>query len=153
MINKFRTELIVKAQLIVIGLQHNQISGSMARGCTTNQMALAKTMIEGVGTKENPITIDQVSDEDSNLYEINQCDIELTDEFEGPTELIPLIGAVQGGFVCFYCKRKGHLMRGCFDIRDKKLPNSKGKYYQRYGNKPFTPYKKKGRRERKERNW
>ena len=44
-------------------------------------------------------------------------------------------------------------MRGCFDIQDKKLPNPKGKYYQRYGNKPFTPYKKKGRRKRKERNW
>ena len=33
-------------------------------------------------------------------------------------------------------------MRGCFDIHDKKLPNPKGKYFQRYGNKPFIPYKK-----------
>ena len=33
-------------------------------------------------------------------------------------------------------------MRDCFDIRDKKLPNPKGKYFQRYGNKPFIPYEK-----------
>ena len=33
------------------------------------------------------------------------------------------------------------MMRDCFDIRDKKLPNPKGKYYLRWGNKPFVPYK------------
>jgi hypothetical protein len=141
MITKFRTELIVKAQLIVKGLQFNQISGSMARGCTTNQMALAKTMVGGVGSKSNPVTIDQVSDEDNLSYEINQCEIDLADEFGGPAELIPLIGAIQGGFICYYCNRKGHMMRDCFDIRDKKLPNPKGKYFLRWGNKPFVPYK------------
>ncbi len=48
-----------RAQLIIKCLQHNQISGALSRGCTSNQMALAKTMIGGIGAKENPITIDQ----------------------------------------------------------------------------------------------
>ena len=140
-IPKFRVEILTRAQLIVKGLQHNQISGSMARGCASNQMVLARTMIGGTGSKDNPITIDQVSDDDSN--DIYQLEIDLADEFDGPQELLAVIGAVQGNFVCFYCNRKGHLMRGCFDIRDKKLPNPNGKYFKRYGNKPFIPYKKK----------
>ena len=140
-ITKFRVEILTRAQLIVKGLQHNQISGSMARGCASNQMVLARTMIGKTGSKDNPITIDQVSDDDSN--EIYQLEIDLADEFDGPQELLAVIGAVQGNFVCFYCNRKGHLMRGCFDIRDKKLPNPSGKYFKRYGNKPFIPYKRK----------
>ena len=151
MISRFRTELIVKAQLIIKGLQHNQISGQMARGCASNQMVLAKQIIGGSGTKNNPITIDQVSNGDVVCEDINQCDIDLSEEYDGPDEFLPIIGTVQGGWVCFYCNKRGHLMRGCFDIRDKKPPNPKGKYFQRYGNKPFIPYKKtEGKKEEKE---
>jgi hypothetical protein len=151
MISRFRTELIVKAQLIIKGLQHNQISGQMARGCASNQMVLAKQIIGGSGTKNNPITIDQVSNDDVVCDDINQCDVDLSEEYDGPDEFLPIIGAVQGSWVCFYCNKRGHLMRGCFDIRDKKPPNPKGKYFQRYGNKPFIPYKKtEGKKEEKE---
>jgi uncharacterized Zn-finger protein len=142
MISKFRTELIVRAQLIIQGLQHNQISGQMARGCASNQMVLAKQIIGGIGTKNNPITIDQVSNDDVVCEDIDQCDVGLSEEYDGPKEWLPIIGAVQKSWVCFYCDKRGHLMRDCFDIRDKKLPNPKGKYFKRYGNKPFIPYKK-----------
>jgi len=79
---KFRTELLQRAQLIVKGLKHNQISGSMARGCSTNQMVLARTMIGGAGSKENPINIDQVSDDDFGSSDIYQLEIDLADEFD-----------------------------------------------------------------------
>ncbi len=127
MISRFRTELIVKAQLIIKGLQHNQISGQMARGCASNQMVLAKQIIGGSGTKNNPITIDQVSNDDVVCEDINQCDVDLSEEYDGPDEFLPIIGAVQGSWVCFYCNKRVHLMRGCFDICDKKPPNPKGK--------------------------
>ncbi len=141
MVTRFRTELITRAQLIVKCLQHNQIAGALARGCTTNQMQLAKTMIKGPGTKDNPINIDQVNDKDTYLHEINQCEPELGEEFEGPEELKCLIGAVQSGMICFFCNKRGHIMRNCFAAQSKKQPDPNGKYFKRYGNKPFVPYK------------
>ena len=141
MVTRFRTELITRAQLIVKCLQHNQIAGELARGCTTNQMQLAKTMIKGPGTKDNPINIDQVNEKDTYLHEINQCEPELEEEFEGPDELKPLIGAVQSGMICFFCNKRGHIMRNCFAAQSKKQPDPNGKYFKRYGNKPFVPYK------------
>jgi uncharacterized Zn-finger protein len=99
----------------------------MVRGCATNQMVLAKQMIGGSGTKNNPVTIDQVSNDDVVCNDINQCDVDLSEEYDGPDEFLPIIGAVQGSWVCFYCNKRVHLMRGCFDICDKKPPNPKGK--------------------------
>ena len=73
----------------------------MVRGCASNQMVLAKQMIGGSGTKNNPVTIDQVSNDDVVCDDINQCDVDLSEEYDGPDEFLPIIGTVQGAGCVF----------------------------------------------------